>query len=261
MVFGEIIRKKPSSLFLLGDVVSLGHKERTWTAVDTYLDSARKNNIPVYALLGNHDVMQRPSKGETNFQKRFPDHVRTGYVKTVDSISVVMLNSNFGCLSAEETRMQHNWLVSTLEKLDRDSSVKAVIVGCHHPPFTNSRLVRSSANVQEQFVKPYLNSKKGRLFITGHSHAFEYFKKEGKDFLIIGGGGGLNHPLNSGKNCHEDQCSSYKPMFHYLTVKLKGEELIVVSHRLKEDFSGFEDGFSLNLQVPRTYKAEMVVKE
>ena len=248
LVFNDIIELKPLALFLLGDVVSLGYSENKWKPVDEYLRAARKEGIPIYGVLGNHELMQRPMTGEAKFQIRFPDHKRTGYVQTFDSIAVVLLNSNFGSLSIEDIKRQNVWLKDTLKMLDNSESIIAIIIGCHHPPYTNSKLVKSSSSVQNYFVEPFLASKKAKLFITGHSHAFEYFKKKGKDFIIIGGGGGLNHPLKNSSEEMNDVSATYKPHFHYLTVAISTDDLIVVSHELQgSPFKGFEIGYSIKI--------------
>jgi UDP-2,3-diacylglucosamine pyrophosphatase LpxH len=248
IIFNEIIRKQPQALFILGDVVSLGYSKRKWTAVDSYLSTVRDKGTPIYALLGNHELMGRPKRGEANFQERFPEHQRTGYVQIVDSVAVIMLNSNFSSLSKAEIETQQQWLKSTVDSLNANKEVKAIIMSCHHSPYTNSKLVNSSVLVQDQFVKEFLKYDKCCLFISGHCHAFEYFKMEGKDFLVIGGGGGLRHPLhNTGESYIEDLCLKYKPMFHYVTVRRDENELHVFSHNLKDDFSGFDEGFDLKI--------------
>lgn len=248
IIFNEIIREQPQALFILGDVVSLGYSKRKWTSVDEYLSTVRGKGTSVYALLGNHELMGRPKRGEANFQQRFPEHQRTGYMQIVDSVAVIMLNSNFSSLTKTEIEMQQQWLKSTVASLDSNDEVRAIIMSCHHSPYTNSKLVNSSVQVQEQFVKVFLQSDKCRLFISGHCHAFEYFKIEGKDFLVIGGGGGLRHPLhNGGEKYIEDLSLQYKPMFHYVTVRRNDNELHVFSHNLKDDFSGFDQNFDLKI--------------
>jgi UDP-2,3-diacylglucosamine pyrophosphatase LpxH len=248
IIFNEIIRKQPRALFILGDVVSLGYSNRKWTVVDRYLSTVRDKGTPVYALLGNHELMGRPKRGEANFQERFPEHQRTGYMQIVDSVGIIMLNSNFSSLSKAEIETQQQWLKSTLDSFEANNEVKAVIMSCHHSPYTNSKLVNSNVQVQEQFVKEFLKYGKCRLFISGHCHAFEYFKMEGKDFLVIGGGGGLQHPLyHNGEKYIEDLSEQYKPLFHYVTVRRDDNELHVFSHNLKDDFSGFDQGFDLKI--------------
>ena len=113
-------------------------------------------------------------------------------------------------------------------------------------------MVGSSQPVQEHFVPAFILSKKCKLFITGHAHLFQHFKIQGKNFLVIGGGGGLKHPLKN-KSCgQKDLAADYKPMFHYLTVSVFPDHLKIISHKLKKDFSGTEEGltFDVDLSYP-----------
>jgi len=244
-LFETIGERRPGALFIMGDVVNLGYSNRQWRPMDNYLKNLRNNNIAVYAALGNHEVMGQAKKGMRKFQERFPEHVATGYVQVKDSIAVVLLNSNFGKLSAEDDVAQLKWYEETLEKLDADSAIHFIISGCHHSPYTNSKIVGANKEVQQKFVPLFLASKKSRLFITGHSHNYEHYKIKGKDFFVIGGGGGLHQPLRTGADILEDIACDYKPQFHYLTVKRFGDKLKVNSIQLKQDFSCFEDGKSM----------------
>src|SRR4051812_15619233 len=118
MVFDDVLKGSSSSLFILGDVVNLGYSNRQWKPMDKYIHNLRDKDIKVNAILGNHEVMGRSKKGEEKFQLRFPDHVRTGYVQIIDSVAVVMLNSNFNKLTEAENAKQINWYKNTLDKLD-----------------------------------------------------------------------------------------------------------------------------------------------
>jgi predicted phosphodiesterase len=246
-IFAEILRLKPAVLYWLGDIVSLGYRNNKWRLIDQFLLKCTEVRTAVYAIMGNHDVMGRPRKGAKNFQQRFPEHIPTGYVKTTDSIAVVMLNSNFSTLSTADLVKQQTWYKQTLIDLDADPEVKVVIVTCHHAPYSNSKLVGSSKLVQQRFVPNYIRSQKGRLFITGHSHAFERYEFEGKTFLVIGGGGGLRQPLNTSSSRLPDLASDYKPMFHYLSVRREGDGLTLTSYCLKKDFSGFSEGYHFEI--------------
>ncbi|HEY6955041.1 MAG TPA: metallophosphoesterase [Flavisolibacter sp.] len=245
MLFDAVAQRKPTAFFIMGDVVNLGYSDRQWKPIDGYLKTLRDENVPVFAVLGNHEVMGEPAKGRRQFQKRFPDHSATGYLEVQDSVAVVLLNSNFGTLSEVENTKQVDWYKKTLQKLDDDSSIQFIISGCHHSPYTNSAIVTSNKEVQERFVPLFLASKKSHLFISGHSHNFEHFQKEGKDFLVIGGGGGLHQPLRTGEGALPDLDAHYKPGYHYLVVKREGDELKIHSVQLKKDFTGFEEGLLL----------------
>jgi len=248
MIFTDILKDNPDAVYLLGDVVAVGSKNHKWKKVDSFIDSCKNKEIGVHALLGNHDVMFSRKKGEKNFQKRFPDNVDIGYVSITDSIAIVMLNSNFKKLSGSEIDKEVNWYKSTLAALDSNTAIKAIIVSCHHAPYTNSTIVGCSKSVQQYFVPAYIQTKKCRLFITGHAHAFEHFEMQGKNFLVIGGGGGLHQPLNTSDKHIRDMAFNYKPMFHYLSIKIYTDKLLLTSHFIKENFSGFENGYSFEIK-------------
>ncbi|WP_448699270.1 metallophosphoesterase family protein [Mucilaginibacter sp. AW1-3] len=248
MIFKDVVTLRPASLFILGDVVSLSFENSKWTKMDTYLKLCAVNNIPVYAVLGNHELMLEPDKGKRNFQSRFPVHVATGYTEIIDSVAVILLNSNFSGMTADEIIKQDNWYNNTIKQMDRDSAIKLIIVGCHHPPFTNSKVVEPAALVQQKFVPAFITSKKSVLFLSGHSHNFEQFNVQGKYFLVIGGGGGPHQPLYTDKQRSRDMAPAYKPMFHYLEVKRYQDTLQVISRQLKADFSGFSGGLKFNIK-------------
>lgn len=246
-IFGEFLQLKPKALFLLGDVVNLGYSNKQWKDMSGYLKDLRKEGVAVHAALGNHEVMGQARKGETKFQTYFPEHVRTGYVKVVDSVAVILLNSNFGKLTEAENEAQVLWYRQTLKELDKDASIQYIISGCHHSPFTNSKIVGCSKDVEQKFEAPFLASEKSRLFLSGHSHNFEHYQVKGKDFLVIGGGGGLHQPLKTGIGILADVATDYKPEFHYLTVKRCALGLEIKSYELKKDFTGFDEGRSMVL--------------
>jgi UDP-2,3-diacylglucosamine pyrophosphatase LpxH len=247
MIFKDIVSIHPAALFILGDIVALSYLDSKWAKMDTYLKSCADNHIPVYAALGNHEVMFNAAKGEQNFQKRFPMHSPTGYSQVVDSVAVILLNSNFNKMTAAAIAKQDNWYLNALKQMESDPAIKLIIVGCHHSPFTNSKVVNPSLQVQQKFVPAFLESKKCVLFVSGHSHNFERFKVKGKYFLVIGGGGGLHQPIYTGdREKTPDLSASYKPEFHYLEVRRHNDTLQITSRRLKGDFSGFNDGFKFN---------------
>jgi predicted phosphodiesterase len=242
-ILQDITDRKPRALFILGDVVSVGYKEKSWQMIDSFLLRSRGLGISVTAILGNHDVFMSSVRGETAFNKRFPDQVNTGFYKLVDSIGFVLLNSNFSKLTAAQLQKQQDFYATTMEQLEADSSVKLIIVACHHSPYSNSRTVRSNPRVQERFVPLFQRSEKAKLFISGHAHAFEHFTINGKDFLTIGGGGGIHQPLNKSKRRIRSLSEGYYPEFHYILMKRKNEQLEIISRQLRPDFSGFTNEY------------------
>lgn len=247
-LFQDIGARRPASVFMLGDVVNLGFDEGEW-AMGAFIDGLREQGIPVSALLGNHDVMLDAATGEKQFQRRFPAHRRTGYVRIVDSLAVVLLNSNFRALGDIALDSQQRWYEQTMSDLARDPGIIGIIVTCHHSPFSNSKLVGSSLEVEERFVTRFLAEPKARLFMSGHAHLLEHFRKQGKDFLTIGGGGGLQHPFYAGsEQRHADLSPTHaKPKFHYTYVRRLGERLEVTVRRLEADKSRTADYYAFNV--------------
>ncbi|HTK18016.1 MAG TPA: metallophosphoesterase [Mucilaginibacter sp.] len=247
MIFKDVLNLHPSGFFILGDVVSMGYRVSKWTAIDEYLKLFSHDTIPVYATLGNHEVLFRPKRGVKNFQTRFPMYKAAGYTEIIDSTAVILLNSNFNKMTAAEILAQDTWYSKMIEKLDKNDSVKFIIVGCHHSPYTNSKIVKPSMAVRQNFLPAFINSKKCVLFVSGHSHNFEHFVENGKHFLVIGGGGGLYQPLYA-KEVSHDWATSYKPAFHYLLIRRYNDSLQVLSRRLKPDFSGFDNGVAFSVR-------------
>lgn len=247
-IFDDIRQRKPQALFILGDVVSLGSKESKWREMDQYLAAVRQNNTQVNAVLGNHDLMFSPSKGETQFLKRFPDEINTGSYKVYDSIAFVLLNSNFKSLNEVQLKKQQDFYKDAMQHLEADSAIKFIIVTCHHAPYSNSKIVGSNKQVQENFVPEFMRSKKAKIFITGHAHVFEHFKIEGKNFLTIGGGGGLHQPLNLGNDRIPSENLGFDPEFHYLLLSRNHQKINLISRILNADFSGFTNSYQIEIE-------------
>lgn len=249
MIYSQMLADHPNCIFTLGDMASLGFLTSTWKSFDDFLDRARTEGVPVFPTIGNHEVMIYPSYGVEEFYSRFPWYRKTGYSIRVGKLAVAMLNSNYNLLSTEEQARQSGWLDSTLAAFEADTSVSIVFVACHHSPYTNSTIVSPAEGVREDLVPIYLRYPKCRLFLSGHCHAFEHFRQEGKDFFVIGGGGGLQQPLLTGSEARWEDLfpkKTEKRMFHYLRCRIMARSLEVTVRMIKEDFTGFEDVYQLS---------------
>jgi hypothetical protein len=250
MIFDAILADGPDAAFHLGDIVALGFWGSSWDAADEFLGKLSKAGIPFFPTRGNHELIFFPGKGEANFASRFPEVPRTGYSRRVGSLAVVLLNSNFSTLNKAEVAQQQQWYEQTLITLDTDTTVKGVVVACHHPPYTNSKIVDPSPEVQERFVPAFLESKKGVAFMSGHSHAMESFAVSEKRFLVIGGGGGLQHPLLTGAErrwIDEFPVPSEKRMFHYVRCNVTADSVVFSVQMLSDDLSGFFEAYTITL--------------
>jgi 3',5'-cyclic AMP phosphodiesterase CpdA len=248
MIFSDILRLAPSAVIHLGDMAALGFLPASWAATDTFVAKLQREGIPFYPIMGNHELIFFSGTGFRNFTDRFPDIATSGYAKRFGPLAFILLNSNIGNLTVDEGERQLRWYERTLAELEADSTVGVIVVGCHHSPYTNSRIVTPSQDVQRLFVPPFLRTEKAKLFVSGHAHAAEHFRLAGKDFLVIGGGGGLQQPLLTGE---EERWTDEFPthgeirMFHYLQCALTDRDVRFTFHMVKDDFAGFRDAATL----------------
>jgi len=247
-IFNEILKKNPSAVFHLGDLVSLGFDNNDWSEVDSFISRLNEKRISFYPTLGNHELILFPTAGEANFLRRFPWYSKTGYQVRIDSVAVILLNSNFTEMSIEELKYQQRWYENKLVQFENDPSIKLIIVGCHHSPFTNSKIVSPSNDVQKYFVPPFLKSNKAKLFVGGHAHAFEHFKIDKKDFIVIGGGGGLQQPLytDNESKWKDNFASTEIRRFHFAQFNTKKLELRIVM--VDSLYNNFETVYKLSLK-------------
>jgi hypothetical protein len=177
--------------------------------------------------------------------------VDSWYLQRIGSLAVIILNSNFSELSDEEQQRQLEWYEQTLRKLDEDALITSVFVGCHHSPYTNSTIVNPSEEVQQMFVPSFLKSKKAKLFLSGHSHAYEHLQIEGKDFLVLGGGGGLLHPLLQGNEERWDDIIKHqneRSNFHYIKIIPRKEYLAINVLSVNSDYTGIDTIHTFKIQ-------------
>lgn len=222
-----------AALFHLGDITSMGMMNSYWKPFDTLRTMLP---FPVHAAFGNHEYFFVPSWGKEQMLKRFPSLEPSWYLKRYGAAAVVVLNSNFDRLTEEEASRQDKWYQVTLAGLEHDSTVNAVIVACHHSPYTNSTIVSPNEEVQRQFVRPFIRTAKGKMFISGHAHTREHFTIEGKDFLVIGGGGGLQQPLKDTSDAEWiGEKIVQRQFFHYVRCEMRNDALLFQIVMLKEN--------------------------
>lgn len=251
-IFSEILSTKPKAVFHFGDLVSFGFSNSDWFSIDKFTEALSDSGIGFYPTLGNHELFIYPKVGEKNFISRYPSYSKTGYSVRKGSLSIILLNSNFSDLGEEGIIKQQNWYKKELKKLDNDSTISSIIVGSHHPPFTNSTIVNPDEDVKENFVPPFIVSKKGKVFLSGHSHAFEHFNYEGKDFLVLGGSGGLQQPLSVGNAAKWKDIYNSKTEirnFHYIELATENDSLVFTVKMLNENSSKFNDEYQIKVAI------------
>lgn len=236
LLFSGLLNEKISTLFFLGDLVGIGSNNKQWKDIDMFLDSLKVRNIRTYAIAGNHEYLLFPKRGINNLHKRFPDSKKLIQVQTIDSISIILLNTNFAHIKERQKAEEIKYYKYLLDSLQQCPAVKIIIIGTHQPPFTNSKKMKPDKEVQQLLIPDYLSTPKAKLFISGHSHNLEHFTKE-KDFLVVGGGGGLYQGiLEKNEERYENQiCPDFHLRFFYLLIERNEDKLTVTVKGLNFD--------------------------
>ncbi len=226
----EIVRSNPDGALILGDLVTVGSRLKDWQIFDQLSAPFRAASIPLLAALGNHDYMGANSLALRHARARFPQlESSRWYTRRYGSIALVVLDSNLAELGEPEWISQRAWYEQELRALEADPSVSAILCVSHHPPFTNSSVTDDEVHVQQAFLPAFFGAHKTRAWISGHAHAYEHFEKQGRKFLVSGGGGGPRVKLLGGdKLRHADQYAGSSPRpFHFLHLMLTGEQLTI----------------------------------
>jgi predicted MPP superfamily phosphohydrolase len=196
IILKEIARREPAFVIHLGDLTNDGDSIKKWQEFDVLNKSLREKKIPYFPILGNHEFWGDDKKALQYYFDRFPhlEH-RRWYSFRWKNVGLIMLDANFSTLSEKEIEQQAAWYKRELEAFEKDKKIDYVIVCCHEPPYTNSRVVTPSKKVQTLFADPFVSFRKTRFFFSGHSHAYERFQQDGKWFIVSGGGGGPRHKV------------------------------------------------------------------
>ena len=254
-LFSEITQDPTlAALFHLGDITEAGSSDAAWKGIDDARDALSRARLPLYPAFGNHEYMWSGSDGLKNFRARFPWCEPSWYTVRVGSIAVVLLNSNLSELGESRIAAQNRWFSAVLSELDKDKGIQAVIVGLHHSPYTNSSIVSPSVEVQAHFVPPYLASRKAVLFVSGHAHTCEHFNIHGKNFLVIGGGGGLLQPVLTGTQQRYRDLTPFtgsRRPFHFMKCRMDGDSLRVSIHMRRRSTGRIGVPYRIAIPLPR----------
>ncbi len=219
-IIENISEQNPGSVILLGDMVFAGDNIDHWRFFDALMTPIKKENIPIFPVIGNHEYWGNNRIALQYLTERFP--VLKGshwYTETCDSVGLIFLDSNDPEYSSEQWQSQVDWFRNKLISFDNDTSIRGILVFAHHPPYTNSLITGDEMQVQLGFVPAFDKSRKTLAFITGHAHTYERFIENGKTFIVSGGGGGPRVLLKTGSDIHHDYYNGPSPRpFNYLII-------------------------------------------
>ncbi len=198
-VVAAIAELRPDLLLITGDCVFDGGSDAQWEAFDTLTAPFRAASIPTVLAFGNHEYWRGRAGAEKHVFPRFPLDARRHWLSVaLGPLRLVVLDSNEGGLGDEAWAAERAWYEQTLAAFDADDSVRGVIVTFHHPPYTNSSVTGDVVDVQHAFVPAFVRARKTLAMLNGHVHSYERFVRDGKTYVVSGGGGGPRAELLTG---------------------------------------------------------------
>lgn len=221
-ILQDIAAERPAAVIHLGDLVMWGSRESNWLYLDRIMTPLRAAGIPVLPILGNHDYWLRRWRGLRFACERFPPlREQTWYARRWGSLGMLFLDANHSVIGRARWRRQLRWMRRVLAGLERDPNIYMVLLFGHYPAYSNARSDRESPAVREQWVPLIERFPKVRAYVAGHAHCYEHIVRNGKHYIVAGGGGGPRvEVLPPDRERHPAVYAgpSLRP-FHYLLLK------------------------------------------
>ncbi len=230
-----IDKQKPAFISIGGDIVYSGDNPKDWKVWDSETAVWKKNSIPVYPSLGNHDLKGNAAKALGNYFARFPELKESRFysVKLGKSVMLVLDSA-----LDETSGPQGEWLKNQFEKLS--SEAPFVFIVFHHPPYTSSSDDKQfggghSARGSEMALAQLLEERQKHLHtriivFNGHVHNYERHEHNGVTYFVTGGGGAHAYPIpRAADDPYQDKGINY----HYLLVDVNRDRAQITMNKLE----------------------------
>ena len=223
----RIARERPNFLVITGDLVLRGERFSDWDVFDQETRPLRQAGIPVFPVLGNHDLVGSVELAQQNYFRRFPAlNSRRWYSLRYGNCYFLMVDSNS---SVEPESPQRVWLASELDHLPPGTDY--VFVVAHHPSYTQSTQPHGAGHAargSERGLGLFLESRQKKLTqhlfeLSGHVHNYERYQNGGVTYIVTAGGGAVPYAVTRGPN---DFYREAGPTYHYC-------RFTIDHHRLK----------------------------
>jgi Icc-related predicted phosphoesterase len=224
----------PAFVSIGGDITYNGYDKNDWKVWDAETALWKQDKIPVYPVLGNHDLHGDHNVALENYFARFPELKGSRYYSVrVANMLLLALDSSLDELSGP----QGQWLSHDLSTIPGD--VDFVCIVLHHPPYTSSSDEKKyggghSARPQEQMLAKMLETRqqtmRARIVVfAGHVHNYERHERGGITYFVTGGGGAHAYRI---ERAPDDPFQSKEVNYHFLLVEVGRGKMTVTMNRL-----------------------------
>lgn len=229
-----IAEASPAFICFTGDIVYNGNDIDDWKVWDSETSVWRDKKIPVYPVLGNHDLHGKEQTALDNYFQRFPDLKRSRYYSLRAANTLLLaLDSSLD----EASGPQGQWLADQLDHVPSDMNF--VLVMLHHPPYTSSSDSKMfggghSSRSTEKALARMLEDRQAHanfriVVFSGHVHNYERHEHGGVTYFVTGGGAAHAYPV---ERAPDDPFQSKEINYHYLLFEDDGKNLKITMNRI-----------------------------
>jgi hypothetical protein len=253
----RIAELKPAFVTITGDLVLKGANRADWEVWQAETKPWRDAGIPVFPVLGNHDLSGDPQAA--NFFAHAPElKERRWYSVRAGNVLLLLLDSNSDAPDGE----QWSWLAQQVAAVPAD--VDFVVVSMHHPPYTHSspltvgggHSARSNEERLARFLEQRQETMRARIMVlAGHVHNYEHYEHGGVMYIVTGGGGAT--PYNISRS-PQDLYHEPGPAYHFMRLSIDGHvlhaEMIKLDLQRGQSNWAVKDSFQLEAPATGTNK-------
>jgi hypothetical protein len=216
------------AFFLGGDIVEMGFQDSEWQEALKFL-SPYTTQKPFRTTIGNHDNI---FGGDSHYKDYFYNDnapLQTGsqmwYHISINDIHLFFLDLEWD--TKTYTAEQQAWFEREVAKLNPDDWI---IVFSHSYYYSSGVFVdgKDWSDIQDMIEKltPVFEANGVDLVFSGHNHHFEHLTKDGVNYNIVGGFGGVLDP-------ERDFNSTLTGWYHegdhgFVDVKIQGNSATVI---------------------------------
>lgn len=231
----RIAQEQPDFLLHVGDIVYPTGMQGHYSSAFFRPFAPVLLQAPVFATLGNHDVLEDTGRQAlANFRAPPDDFTGDGrfYAVVWGSVRVIVLDLNppagkfveDGAAAAPDPDAERHPAYEFLRRQLEAATEPWLVVASHYPILSASRQ-RDQPDLQK-YLLPLLQRHAVDLYLCGHDHAYQRFELAGGPTMVVTGGGGKSlYPIVAHPNL-----AAARSEFNYCTVQVRGASLVLEGH-------------------------------
>ncbi len=227
-IMGDI-EPVPSACFCLGDIMTNPANEVEWVNFWRYAKPVT-DKMPFYLERGNHEGNDPGSELVLRQQYAFPGP-NFYYTVSKENMFFILLDTQIKGQEASIAGDQLEWLKSKLDSASASENIKYIFIMLHQPLYPQGEHKNQNLLNADELHRLFMGHKKIRAVFAGHDHIFNYFLKDGINYIEVGSSGA---PLYHGFG------GDY---YHFIKVSVFNDQDIIniktigIFHEIVEDFN------------------------